>query len=157
MPGAAINSAKFYSIDVSWDMRLFWNITHVPIYTLKESNILNYLWMVLIMKSWVPFFVWVVAGNTLIGCRDWFGDILNLLNNIDLLLYAEPLTFLVISINIYGSIFYQVYLIPWITILFSKLVLYNSGDVVVSFWVTSTSLSGYPQVFYGWLNETLLY
>ena len=46
--------------------------------------------------------------ETLVGCRYLFGVTLNLLKNIELLMYAKPISFLVGSTNIYGGIFYQV-------------------------------------------------
>ena len=62
-----------------------------------------------------------VADKSFVGCRDLFGIIVNLLPHLELLMYAKPISFLVGSNNVYGIIFYQVYLLPWITI---PLVLY---------------------------------
>ena len=66
-------------------------------------------------SSLLVFLRWQVEDNNIVGCRDSFGAIVNLLP-IELLIYAEPLEFLVGIINIYGGIFYQMYLLPQLTI-----------------------------------------
>ena len=73
-------------------------------------------------------------------------------------MYDKPITFMVGSPNIHGCIFYQMCLLPCLTFnIFSRLVLWNSDDVVVGLWIDSTSLSGYEKVCCDWLNEYLLY
>ena len=57
-----------------------------------------------------------VAEKSIVDHIDWFGVILNLLTHLELLMYAKPISFMVGSTNVYGIIFYQVYLLPWITI-----------------------------------------
>ena len=64
-------------------------------------------------------------------------------------MYAKHLSFQVGSVNIYGSNFYQVVLLPCITIP-------NYGDVVFSLWITSTYLSGYAKLCRGWIDEESL-
>ena len=49
--------------------------------------------------------------------RDLFGAIVNLLPH-ELLMYYEPLAYLVFITNIYWGIFYQIYLLPQLTIFF---------------------------------------
>ena len=108
--------------------------------------------MLSIVKSWGLFFVF----SWLIGCRDLFSGILNLLQNLELLIYSEPLLFMVGGYNIYGGVFYQIYLLPHLTINYFSLLLWNYGDVVVGCWINSTSLSGYEKVFCDCLNEDFL-
>ena len=67
-----------------------------------------------------------VAEKYLVGHRDLFDAIVNLLPHLELLMYSKPIPFLVGSTNVYGIIFYRVYLLPWITIPFLKL-----GDVIL--------------------------
>ena len=101
--------------------------------------------------SFVFFGVW--------SCRNWFGDIVNLLWNIELLIHDKPLAFMVGIINLYCIILYQVYLLPCITthiFIFLSLVLWNSGDVVVRLCINSTSLSGYAPLCFVWISGALL-
>ena len=73
-----------------------------------------------------------------------------------ILKYVEPLAIMVGITNMYGGIFYKVYLLPYVNIPFFILVLWNCGDVVFGCWITSISLSGYAKVCCGWLNEDFL-
>ena len=45
-----------------------------------------------------------------------FGIIVNLLPHIELLIYSKPMLLMVGITNVHGIIFYQVYLLTWITI-----------------------------------------
>ena len=56
-----------------------------------------------------------VVDKAIVGRRDLFGVTVNLFPYIELLIYAKPTSFLVGSKNSYGIIFYQFYLLPWIT------------------------------------------
>ena len=71
------------------------------------------------MESWfllLSFYLrYQVKENTLVGCRNLFGAIVNLLTH-ELLMYAKPIALMVGSTNINGGIFYQMYLLPWLTI-----------------------------------------
>ena len=60
-------------------------------------------------------FRWHVAEKALVGCRDWFGVIVNLLPHLELLLYAKPISLIIVSTNVYGIIFDQVYLLSRLT------------------------------------------
>ena len=60
----------------------------------------------------------MVADNNLVVFRDLFGDIVNLFLHLELLMYSKTLEFLVDSTNMYGGIFYQIYILPWLTIPF---------------------------------------
>ena len=76
-------------------------------------------------------------------------------------MYAKTFVFMVIIIDIYWIIFYQVYLLQWITTLYlflflKMLVLWNYGDFIVSWCINSTSLSGSEQLYYGWISGVLL-
>ena len=71
-----------------------------------------------IVADFLFYFVCHVAEKALVGHRELFGDVLNLLRHIELLIYAKPVSFLVGSTNVYGVIFYQVYLLSWLTIPF---------------------------------------
>ena len=53
-----------------------------------------------------------VAEEYLVERRDWFGVNVNLLPHFDLSMYAKPISFLVVITNVYGIIFYQVYILP---------------------------------------------
>ena len=79
--------------------------------------------LVLFLKMFFPF-IFCVAEKALVGCRDWFGVIVNLLPHREMLMDAKPITLLVGSTNVYGIIFYQVYLPPCLTI---PLILYFSA------------------------------
>ena len=60
-----------------------------------------------------------IAVNTLVGYIEQFGAIVNLLSHNEFLfMYAKLIPFLVGSTNVYGILFYQVYLLPQITIPF---------------------------------------
>ena len=111
------------------------------------------------MKEMVLFLVfffsfrWHVEEKGLVGYREWFEVIVNLFMHLELLMYAKSISFLAGSNNVYGIIFYQMYLLPWLTIPpppppFLNLVLWNYGHVVFGWWVTSKSLSGYEKVCY---------
>ena len=56
-----------------------------------------------------------VAEKALVGRRDWFGVTVNLLPHLELLIHAEPTSFLVGSTNEYRINFYKVYLLLWLT------------------------------------------
>ena len=76
-------------------------------------------------------FIFHVAEKYLVGRRDWFGVIVNLLLHLELFIYAKPISFLVGSTNVYVIIFYQMYLLPYPIIpAFFYLVLWNPGDAV---------------------------
>ena len=74
------------------------------------------------MKEMVLFLVfffsfrWHVEEKGLVGYRDWFEVIVNLFMHLELLMYAKSISFLAGSTNVYGIIFYQMYLLPWLTI-----------------------------------------
>ena len=74
------------------------------------------------MKEMVLFLVLLfslgchVSERSLVGRRDLFVVIVNLLPYLELLIYAKPISFLVGSTTVYGIIFYQVYPLPWLTI-----------------------------------------
>ena len=55
------------------------------------------------------------AEKYIVGCRDWFDVIVNLLPYLRLLMYAKYISFMVVSSNVYGIIFYQMYLTPCLT------------------------------------------
>ena len=96
-----------------------------------------------------------VAEKDLDGRIDWFGVIVNLLPCLELLICAKPISFLIGSTNVYGIVFYQVYLLLQITNLppFLNLVIWNFCDVVVGFCITSIYLSGYEKLCCGHINE----
>ena len=71
------------------------------------------------------------AKKDLVVRRDIFGVILNLLPHIEFLMYVKTILLMFGSNNVYGIIFYQVYLLPWLTI--PLFVLWNSGDVLFGF------------------------
>ena len=136
--GAPINAINFDAITAAWSLSLFFTINPVLLYNLYGSNLLDYILMLLRVKSWVPFFSLVFSE--IMGCRDLFGDIVNLLQIIDLLMHDRPLVFLVFSYNIYGGIFYQMYLLSQLTILFSKL-------GAVEFWRCCSWLLDHLNIF----------
>ena len=85
----------------------------------EGADLFNYLWMVLIVKGWVPFFRfggedYGILYNTLDGCIYWLDVVVNLFQNHELLMYAKSIAFLVVIINIYGNIFYKLDLLPWL-------------------------------------------
>ena len=104
------------------------------------------------------YLICYVAQKDIVGPRDQFGLILNLLPHLELLMYAKPISLLVGSTNFYGIISYQMYLLPWITASppFFYLVPFNSGDVFFGCWVTSTCLSGHQKLCCDWINEGLM-
>ena len=71
-------------------------------------------------------------------------------------MYSKPITFLVGGINIYASIFYPFELLPWLSSLLKISMLWKYGDVVVSFFINLTSLSGSLQLFCGCINEVFM-
>ena len=86
-----------------------------------------------------------VKENNIVVCRYLFGSIVNLLP-LELLVYPKPLEFLVGSINMYGIYFIKFtssHNSPSLTFLI--LVLWNSSDVVIGFYITSTYLSVYEK------------
>ena len=56
-----------------------------------------------------------VAMKSLVGRRDLFGVIVDLLPRLEFLIYYKHISFLVGSNNVYGIISYQVYFLPYIT------------------------------------------
>ena len=56
-----------------------------------------------------------VLEKYIVGRRDLFDVIVNLLSHLELLLYAKPISLTVGSTDVYGIIFYHVYLLPWLT------------------------------------------
>ena len=56
-----------------------------------------------------------IAEKDIVCCRYWFDVIVNLLSRIDLLMYAKPISLLVDSNNVYRIVFYQLYLLSWLT------------------------------------------
>ena len=58
-----------------------------------------------------------VVDKAHVGRRDLFGVIVSLLPRLELLMYAKPISFLVGITNLYEILFYQVYLLTWITII----------------------------------------
>ena len=60
------------------------------------------------------YFRFHVAEDAFVGRRDWFGVIVNLFPHIKLLMYDKCISFMVGSNNMYGVIFYQVCLLPWL-------------------------------------------
>ena len=58
-----------------------------------------------------------VAEKSIVGRIDWFGVIINLLPQIELLMYDKPISLLVGVTDMCGIVFYQVYLLPCITVL----------------------------------------
>ena len=88
-----------------------------------------------------------VAEKALDGSIDWFAVILNLLPCLELLIYSNPISFLVGSTNVYGIFFYQVYLLRRFTDLppFLKLVMWNFCDAY---------LSGYATLCCGRINKS---
>ena len=61
------------------------------------------------------YFKFHIAEKSLVGRRDLFGIVLNLLPHLELLMFSKPISFLVGSPYVYEIIFYQLYLLPWIT------------------------------------------
>ena len=59
-----------------------------------------------------------IEEKTFAACGDWFGAIVNLLLHLQLLMYDKTILFLIGSTNVYGIIFYQVYLPQWLNIPF---------------------------------------
>ena len=57
-------------------------------------------------------FICHISEKSVVGCRDWFGVILNLFPHLELLMYAKHISLLVDSNTVYGIIFYQMYLLP---------------------------------------------
>ena len=70
-------------------------------------------------------------------------------------MYAKYLEFMVGSTNMYGGVFFQMYLLPQLNIpvLILNLVLWNSSDVLVGLWITSTFLLGYAKLCCDCLDE----
>ena len=71
-------------------------------------------------------------------------------------MYDKHISLLVGSTNVYVGIFYQIYLLPQLTITFIfifRLLLWNYGDDVIGCWINSTSLSGYEKVCCACLDE----
>ena len=109
----------------------------IPLFLKKVQNSLDWYHNTIKSGSWVE-------DNTRVQCRYWFGVILNLLTH-EFWMYDQSLLFLFGSTNIYRGVFYQIYLLPCLTIndfIFLSLVLWNYCDIVVGFWIASPSLSG---------------
>ena len=77
-----------------------------------------------------------------------------LVGSTNMLMYTKHISLLVGSIDIYGFIFYQVYLLP--SSIKKILVMFNYGYVVFGCCITSTYLSGYAKVCHDWLNEDFM-
>ena len=85
---------------------------------LKDVNfLLNYIWISLRVLCWFLIYRYRQQSgyNTLVVCRYWFSDVVHLLSH-ELLIYAKSLAFMVGNTNIYGGVFYQMYLLPCINI-----------------------------------------
>ena len=67
--------------------------------------------MVLLLMILFPF-RFHVAEKSIVGHRDLFIVIVNLFPHPELLMYAKPISFPVGNTNMYGIIFYQIYLQP---------------------------------------------
>ena len=67
------------------------------------------------VSSLLTFLIQQVENNNHDGWRDLFDAIVNVLP-LGLLIYAEPLVFLVGGTNMYGGIVYNIYLLPQLTI-----------------------------------------
>ena len=82
-----------------------------------------------------------VAEKALVDRSDWFDVILNLLQHLELLIYAKIISFLVGSNNVYGVISYQFHLLTWINT--HPPLFFNCG-IMVMFYLAA----GTPQHFY---------
>ena len=78
-----------------------------------------------------------VAENILVGYQDWFDAILNLFPHIELLVFSKTIAFMVDSTTSCGGIFYQAYLLLWLTFPFKYE--YWCVWILVFFWLAAQS------------------
>ena len=109
--GALINAIPFDYFNIAWTRRLFRPINLVPLFIEKgSSSLFTFIWIPLRVYIWVLYFIYLFKikrflRKTLVGCRDWFGVIVNLLTHIELLNYTKTISLLMGSTNFYGGKF----------------------------------------------------